>query len=111
MSFGAEEELVSRVHGRSREDRRRGIQLEGILDAVPTLEESSTNGDDDRLSPWPSAQGHDGFCETSTSGQPPPKHYLGDEEQCENTGVPGEHEDQHRESWSSPETQKRRRVC
>ncbi|KAK3947938.1 hypothetical protein QBC32DRAFT_269889 [Pseudoneurospora amorphoporcata] len=109
-SFGTEES-IAKVHGRSREDRRRGIQLEDmLLNSMPTLEKNSANGDDDvRFSPSP-AQGHDGSYEPSTSGQPPPKHHVGDRGQWESTGVSGKNEEQLKGSGPSPESQKRQRV-
>ncbi|KAK1775971.1 hypothetical protein QBC45DRAFT_472596 [Copromyces sp. CBS 386.78] len=109
-SFGTDES-IPKVHGRSREDRRRGIQLEDmLLNSMPTLEKNSANGDDDvRFSPSP-AQGHDGSYEPSTSGQPPPKHHVGDRGQWESTGVSGKNEEQLKGSGPSPESRKRQRV-
>ncbi|KAH7630567.1 hypothetical protein B0T09DRAFT_320309 [Sordaria sp. MPI-SDFR-AT-0083] len=90
--------------------RRQGIQLKGTLNAVSTLEKNSADGDDGRISPGPSSPGHYESYETSTSGHKFAKHYLGDGERCESTGVSGENEEQYRGSGSSPESQKRQRV-
>lgn len=109
-SVGTEKELIPRVHGHSGEDRRQGIQLKGTLNAVSTLEKNSADGDDGRISPGPSSPGHYESYETSTSGHKFAKHYLGDGERCESTGVSGENEEQYRGSGSSPESQKRQRV-
>lgn len=99
-------ELIPKVHGRSRGDLLRGTHLEGVRNSVSTLEGNAANGEDVRLSPSP-PQGHRS---SATSGQPSPRHYLGDVEQSENRGVLGEKGEQLEGSESPPEPPKRQRV-